>query len=109
MHARSLPRRFLDTWKVRPNSGCQRYATVADRKLYAECRLLAALGAKDINPPAERVRAQRLANQRGEPIHPLAEIDRLHRDQNLRAQGGNDHVASFIARTILASVAPLTL
>ena len=51
-------------------------------------------------------RPQRLVNHRREPVHPLAEIDRLHRDQDLHARGGNDHAAPFSARTILASVAP---
>src|SRR6478736_941712 len=40
MHFRSLPRRNGATCSVRPNSGCQGYAIVADRRLYAECRLL---------------------------------------------------------------------
>jgi hypothetical protein len=64
------------------------------------------LGSKYIDHAAERVRAQRLVNHRREPVHPLAEIDRLHRDQDLHARGGNDHAAPFSARTILASVAP---
>ena len=54
---------------------------------------------------AEWVRAQRFANDRREPVHPFPEIDRLQRDQNLHARGGNDHDAAFSARTILASVA----
>ena len=46
------------------------------------------LGSKYIDHAAERVRAQRLVNHRREPVHPLAEIDRLHRDQTFTPEEG---------------------
>ena len=88
---------------MRSGSWCQNQArAVPERQLQP----VGPLGSKYIDHAAERVRAQRLVNDCREPVHPLAEIHRLHRDQDLHARGGNDHAAPFSARTILASVAP---
>jgi hypothetical protein len=70
MHVNSLPRRNGDTRKVRPNSGCQRYAIVANRKPYAECRSLAAFAAKDEDVAAERIGADDLLHLGRKAIKP---------------------------------------
>jgi hypothetical protein len=51
----SLPRRNGATCSVRPNSGCQGYAIVADRRLYAECRLLGSFRAEDVERSVEGI------------------------------------------------------
>ena len=49
-----------DTCNVCPCSGCHGYAILAVRKLYAECRWLAALAAEDEQMTAERIGADHL-------------------------------------------------
>src|SRR5271170_1931676 len=100
MHFKFLPRRNGDTCNVRPNSGCQGYAIVAYRKLYAECRLLAALGTEHIDDAAERIRSQMLPHDGGEPIHPSAEVDRFDRDKDTYRSRRDDHGETFSARRI---------
>jgi hypothetical protein len=100
MHVNSLPRRNGDTRKVRPNSGCQRYAIVANRTPYAECRSLASFAAKDEHMTAERIGAYDLLHLRRQTVEPGAQIDRLAGEKDLVPAG------RAIIRTPAAPIAP---
>ncbi len=81
MQVRSLTRRLRDTWNVRLNSGCQRYAIVAERRLYAECRLLGSFRPKDVERAVERI-GPAVAHQRDQPVRPIAEIHRARSQEH---------------------------
>src|SRR5208282_2951288 len=77
---------------------------VPEQQLHA----IGALGAKDMDDAAIGIGTKTLAHHGSEPVHAFTEIDRLHRDQNLYAAGGNNHEAAFTARRTSFSIAAST-
>src|SRR5439155_1547799 len=79
-------------------------SAVPEQQLHAIC----ALGPEDVDDAAIRIGTEALAHHGSKSVHALTEIDRLHRDQNLHAAGGNNHEAAFTARRTSFSVAAST-
>src|SRR5438552_4746943 len=75
-------------------------SAVPDKQLHP----VGALGAEHVDHPGERVRPERLLHERGEPIHALAEVDRLGCNKYPHRSGGEDHRTLFSSPMTAASV-----
>ena len=58
--------------------------------------------------PGERVGPQRLLHQRGQPVHALAEVDRLGREQDAHPRRDRDHASPRTASSTRRSAAAST-
>src|SRR4029079_2780528 len=63
------------------------------------------LGTEHINSSRERIRLHVLAYQHGQPLHPLAEVDRLGCHHHPDSSGRTDHRLAFSARMMAAIIA----
>jgi hypothetical protein len=71
-------------------------------------QVIAALAAKEEELTREGVGADHLLHLRGETIEAVPQIDRLTRQEHLRARSEADHTAPFIARKIRDSAFSFT-
>ena len=78
---------------------------MARRKLYAECRLLGAFGAEDVDRPVERIGLHDLAHQSCQAFSPFAEVDRLRRHHHPYRTCRSNRLAAFSAPMIAAAIA----
>src|ERR1700682_516916 len=99
MQVKSLPRRNGDTCRVRPNSGCQRYAIAAKRKLYVECRLLSPTPAEDIEIAGMGIALQTLLNRQSQALHAAAHVRVPSGDPDPDAARYRDHRRLRTSRT----------
>ena len=109
MQVRSLPRRLCDTCSVWPNSGCQGYAIVARRKLYAECRLLAPATPEDVKIAAVRVALQLLLNLKRQTLHAATHVGVACRDPDPHPTRHRDHRSPRTLRTRRSASASTSL
>ncbi len=78
---------------------------MARRKLYAECRLLGAFGAEDVDRPVERIGLHDLAHQSRQAFSPLAEVDGPCRHHHPYRTCRSNRLAAFSAPMIAAAIA----
>src|SRR5690606_32656106 len=70
--------------------------------------LVGALRAEDVDDDGERLDPELLFDIGREPIHALAEVDRLRRHENPDAGRRDDHASTFSAFNPIASALPST-
>lgn len=129
LHRSARPAGFMDPPPIQPFkqrrqlSGRQPHHAIlhfrpAERAILQPLRIKADAGAvpedqldpirpfcpEDIDCAAERIGAHRLAHQRGQPLRPLAEVDRLRRHHDLDGARRPDHDVAFSARITAATV-----
>src|SRR5204862_1367909 len=88
--------------------GCHGYSILAEREQYAEWCSVCPLGAEDEDLARERGGPQRLLHQRRQPVHALAEVDRLGREQDAHPRRDRDHASPRTASSTRRSVAAST-